>query len=796
MADTLLKLFNLGRRGINVVDKPQDLDYAELITAQNAEILPAGEGLSQRLGMSKINAIALGGGSVVLLHDIPANLDSDFTPYLYAGYYTGGTHTWRRSADGITWSDVDTPAVPFSNNSNLGYFVRMPEAVTVNRKLYFFDGNASIGLHSFDGTTDRVESTIPPTVIGVNLATPGAPTVTYAGTTGTTTYTYKVVTIGNGGSYSAASSAASYTTGKSSLDGADFTIITPASPPADGAVRYDVYRTAGGATQGKIGSIPISAGAFTTGNGSGYGYVPSGTITETLQNGGLVEVGTHQYATTFVTASGETLPATTSSVTTVAGTTPSTPTFTSATGASWGLTPGGSYQVKIAFSRDTNYPPTTPTALSAAASFTADVNGNAFMTWTTPADGTLVQTVYYLSRDGGASFHLIGRYAFVNPSGTYYSCGANSNADIDAGSAPPTIDLTAQRQVALSSIPAGPTGTTSRKVYRTVAGGTQLKLLTTLADNTTTTYTDTTADASLGTNAPTSDTSGLANSNIFTDQGLAGDSASAPSSPSGTSAASAIGVIDTITDGSTIYAAVLDKKGTDPTYNGRILSYSPVSAGWSQVGDAFPTGSGNGTAGSLAFYDGALNYGTYIGTTNGNTAYITSTAMPLPAGGVPEVHTTSASIAPTVIVGFQGNFYAATSSLVAGTAALVLKRVPLGTWSTSLTAGGTAVLNAYTALFTFNNTLFTSWASGDGSAATTISSTTDGTNWTVEKTLATTDVVGQAVTFNGNLYVVCGKTGASFNTTWKILKRTPGGTWSTVDTPSDALAGCLGIVYV
>lgn len=55
----------------------------------------------------------------------------------------------------------------------------------------------------------------------------------------------------------------------------------------------------------------------------------------------------------------------------------------------------------------------------------------------------------------------------------------------------------------LTSIPLGPSpGTTARKIYRTVVGGAQLKLLTTISDNVTTTFSDTTADGSLGANAP------------------------------------------------------------------------------------------------------------------------------------------------------------------------------------------------------------------------------------------------------------------------------------------------------
>lgn len=64
------------------------------------------------------------------------------------------------------------------------------------------------------------------------------------------------------------------------------------------------------------------------------------------------------------------------------------------------------------------------------------------------------------------------------------------------------VDKTTDGEVAVSSIPLGPTGTTSRKLYRTVAAGSTYKLLTTIADNVTTTYTDNTADASLGATIP------------------------------------------------------------------------------------------------------------------------------------------------------------------------------------------------------------------------------------------------------------------------------------------------------
>jgi len=65
------------------------------------------------------------------------------------------------------------------------------------------------------------------------------------------------------------------------------------------------------------------------------------------------------------------------------------------------------------------------------------------------------------------------------------------------------VDKTVNGKIALSAIPLGGSAVTSRKIYRTVAAGSTYLLLATLADNTTTTYTDNIADASLGAQAPT-----------------------------------------------------------------------------------------------------------------------------------------------------------------------------------------------------------------------------------------------------------------------------------------------------
>jgi len=78
------------------------------------------------------------------------------------------------------------------------------------------------------------------------------------------------------------------------------------------------------------------------------------------------------------------------------------------------------------------------------------------------------------------------------------------------------------QQVDLSVIPVDPSGVaTARNIYRTIAAGTQLKLLTTIADNTTTVFTDNTADGALGANVPTLNTA-IITSSLGIDRGLQG----------------------------------------------------------------------------------------------------------------------------------------------------------------------------------------------------------------------------------------------------------------------------------
>jgi len=91
----------------------------------------------------------------------------------------------------------------------------------------------------------------------------------------------------------------------------------------------------------------------------------------------------------------------------------------------------------------------------------------------------------------------------------YLATFVTDSGETQAGtvsSAVTVADKTINGKVELTGIPLGGALVTSRKLYRTTAGGSTYLLLATLADNTTTVYTDNIADASLGAGAPSTNT--------------------------------------------------------------------------------------------------------------------------------------------------------------------------------------------------------------------------------------------------------------------------------------------------
>ena len=124
------------------------------------------------------------------------------------------------------------------------------------------------------------------------LVTPGSPLVSPQGTTGATTYTYKIVARNATGTTEASQSGTT-TTGHASLDGTNFNRLTWTAVPY--AASYDVYRTVGGATTGKIVSATASTTADDTGLAGGSETAPtvntSGTTNAFWTDTELLNIG-------------------------------------------------------------------------------------------------------------------------------------------------------------------------------------------------------------------------------------------------------------------------------------------------------------------------------------------------------------------------------------------------------------------------------------------------------------------------------------------------------------------------
>ena len=215
----------------------------------------------------------------------------------------------------------------------------------------------------------------------------------------------------------------------------------------------------------------------------GPGVSPSAAPSLTLAAGAGVESGEHEYVYTWVTAAGETLPSPLGSVTTGSVAAPATtPTIGTPTTAFAGAD-GGSHDYEATFV--TALGETTPSPISAAAVVT-----------------------FALAAPTAAPTHVGWATGSLDANANYKYAVTNVNAVGETLPGPLLADFTFGAFTAIQiSVPLGPQGTTSRKVYRTVGGGAQLKLLTTIANNTSTFLaTDGLADGSLGANAPTSST--------------------------------------------------------------------------------------------------------------------------------------------------------------------------------------------------------------------------------------------------------------------------------------------------
>ena len=95
-----------------------------------------------------------------------------------------------------------------------------------------------------------------------------------------------------------------------------------------------------------------------------------------------------------------------------------------------------------------------------------------------------------------------GTYRYV---ATFITAGGETQAG-DISAAVTVVNRATNGKVALSNIQIGGSLVTSRRIYRTIAGGSTYLLLTTIANNSATTFTDDVADSGLGAGAPSVNT--------------------------------------------------------------------------------------------------------------------------------------------------------------------------------------------------------------------------------------------------------------------------------------------------
>jgi len=281
-------------------------------------------------------------------------------------------------------------------------------------------------------------------------------------------------------------------------------------------------------------------------------------------SGGSIDDGAHDYAYTFVTASGETTPSPISGSTMIGAGIANPSTAPTEMGAGAGNVPVGFHDVAYTFvvgsgetlpsPRDTCYASPNPSSFgysiptgpagttarrvyatvaggtnptggplklvatiadNATTAFTYNVADAALGAAAPSSNTTGARTIPIANilsgptgttsrklyrRSGGVGLRLL-----VNLGNNTTTTWIDGSANASLGAAPPATNTTIARTIPLSNIAVGPTGTTSRKLYRR-SGGVGLRFVTTLGNNTATTYTDALANASLGAAAPTTNT--------------------------------------------------------------------------------------------------------------------------------------------------------------------------------------------------------------------------------------------------------------------------------------------------
>lgn len=230
---------------------------------------------------------------------------------------------------------------------------------------------------------------------------------------------------------------------------------------------------------------------------------PNTNCSVTVPNGSGNLAGAYKYKYTFHNGTGETIGSPASStVTPAAPTAPNGGVVTISDPGTAG-TLVGSYTYKF------TYVTALGETLLGAASGTAtpDAPGEVVALSTIPtapaSAGVLARRIYR-TKAGGSEYFLVDQIS--NNTTTTYT---DNIADTQLVTHGPLVNTAGGQTVSLSSIDTGGAGTTSRRIYRTKAGGSAYFYLDSIEDNTTTTYgPDNKPDDSLGSPIPTVNDSG------------------------------------------------------------------------------------------------------------------------------------------------------------------------------------------------------------------------------------------------------------------------------------------------
>jgi hypothetical protein len=261
---------------------------------------------------------------------------------------------------------------------------------------------------------------------------------------------------------------------------------------------------------------------------AGIGAAPGASPVVGPRNGSSHVLGAnYQYAITYMTSAGESLPGPTALIN-ISGASPPTPVAPTMRAGyyqsdpNYRLANGGRYRWRLVATYDGGGRVVGPASQEYTVNdrwwelFVGHLNyspaGYPYLEslGSGPNDPPVYRYELYRTTNGGGTYYFDGSFSAGLAAGSgYWQSTQFSDADIVNG--PQIGSSTAtMRSVTILSIPKGAGTVTGRKIYRTAANAAQLKLLQTVANNTDTgPYADTTADAALGANAPTFDTSGL-----------------------------------------------------------------------------------------------------------------------------------------------------------------------------------------------------------------------------------------------------------------------------------------------